>query len=177
LAFHDLIYDIESYKISLCRLITDWGLESSPSARVSIPLPKDPFSPTSERAHVPLTAVELREVFIHRIWQERLKGGLARTLERSKEELKGASVSVVLLSGGSANIGWLEKLLIRDFSEQLGDVDVLRLPDYQEVVAKGLAIECARRVLTSDRSGDFSAVTYTLRGQEWHIVKGLKLMS
>jgi len=37
-------------------------------------------------------------------------------------------------------------------------VEILPLPDYQEVVAKGLALECARRFY--NQTGDFSSVTY-----------------
>jgi len=61
-----------------------------------------------------------------------------RTLARGKEELEGAPISLVLLSGGSANIGWLRELIQEEFAvDQLEGVEILPLPDYQEVVAKG----------------------------------------
>jgi len=82
-----------------------------------------------------------------------------RTLARGKEELEGAPISLVLLSGGSANIGWLRELIQEEFAvDQLQGVEILPLPDYQEVVAKGLALECARRFY--NQTGDFSSVTY-----------------
>jgi hypothetical protein len=63
--------------------------------------------------------------------------------------------------GGSCNIRWLEKLLHRDFPSQLEGVPILPLKDdFQEVVAKGLAIECARKFYDSNNVGDFTSVTY-----------------
>lgn len=54
-----------------------------------------------------------------------LKQRVSATLARGKEELKGAGISVVLLSGGSANIGWLQKLIERDFKEDLFHAQIL----------------------------------------------------
>jgi hypothetical protein len=48
-------------------------------------------------------------------------------------------------------------LLERDFNDELRGAPILEEPDYQEVVAKGLAVECARRFYSE---GDFAAVTY-----------------
>jgi hypothetical protein len=70
----------------------------------------------------------------------------------------GAPIEIALLSGGSANIRWLRKLLLRDFGDQFSHDRILNLDDFQEVVAKGLAIECARRFYSDD--GDFGSVTY-----------------
>ncbi|PYV85256.1 MAG: hypothetical protein DMG93_01995 [Acidobacteria bacterium] len=79
-------------------------------------------------------------------------------MQRAKQDLSGAPVTVVLLSGGSANIRWLIELLRRDFDTELNQAEILTLKDFQEVVSKGLAAECARRYYTAE--GDFSAVTY-----------------
>jgi len=66
----------------------------------------------------------------------------------------------VLLSGGSSNIRWVVNLLQRDVGERLGDATVLELQEnFQEIVAKGLAIECARRTFNAGDS-EFRSVTY-----------------
>jgi hypothetical protein len=158
--FHESIYSIEDPKLSLCKSITDWNLDTPLSLRISIPLPKNPFSATTELIHAPFSASELREIFTKKVWDQRLKNIVCHTLQRGKEELYGASISVILLSGGSANIRWLEKLVRRDCQGELRDAEVLWLPDFQEVVAKGLAAECIRRFATEDQGGDFSSVTY-----------------
>ena len=86
--------------------------------------------------------------------EERLRAVVGQALKRARHDLQGAPVSILLLSGGSANIGWLQNLIERDFQSELEKTDVLRLPDYQE----GLAVECARRFFSE--GGDFGAVTY-----------------
>src|SRR5260370_36899102 len=79
-------------------------------------------------------------------------------MEKGNSELAGAPISVVLLSGGSANIGWLKELIHYEFGNQaLHVADVLPLSDYQEVVAKGLSVECTRRFY--NETGEFSSVT------------------
>jgi hypothetical protein len=92
------------------------------------------------------------------LWPEHLRPVIRKSLTRGKEELGGQPISVVLLSGGSCNIGWLRRLLDADFRYELSGAQMLPIDDYQQVVAKGLAIECARRFYTGE--GDFSAVTY-----------------
>ena len=52
----------------------------------------------------------------------------------------------------------MRKLLLREFGDQFSHDRILNLDDFQEVVAKGLAIECARRFYSDD--GDFGSVTY-----------------
>jgi len=156
--FHEFIYRCENLKLSLCRSIQDWGLDSELRISASISIPQDPFSDSSSFASVSLGASDLRELFVERVWKQRLLGLLRQALERGKPELKGSSISVVLLSGGSANIGWLRELIRQDFKDELQDAEILQIPDYQEVVAKGLAIECARRFYS--REGDFASVTY-----------------
>ena len=155
-----IIYNrVENLKLALCKNIDDWSLDAPLDRsinRIPIAVPRDPFSLESKTANIYFSALKLREVFLTKVWPS-LKSVVRQSLTRAKEELSGAPLSIVLLSGGSANIGWLTQLLKRDFSGEL-DVEILRLPDFQEVVAKGLAVECARRFFNQE--GDFSSVTY-----------------
>jgi hypothetical protein len=81
-------------------------------------------------------------------------------LQRAEAELGNKPITVVLLSGGSSNIRWLKPLLERDVAASLREAEVLELSEsFQEIVAKGLAVECARRFHTGG-DGDFRAVTY-----------------
>lgn len=159
---NEIIYgQVENLKLTLCKHITNWSLEAPLDHSihiVPITVPEDPFSRESRTVSVRFSAVELRKVFLDKVWNPHLKPVIRRTLQRAKEELSGAPLSIVLLSGGSANVGWLRELLKRDFSGELNDIEILRLPDFQEVVAKGLAVECARRFYNQE--GDFSSVTY-----------------
>lgn len=156
--FHETVYAVENLKLALCKQITNWRLDASLTLSATIALPADPFSASNIFINGQFSASELRNVFISKVWEQRLKPVIRRALQRGKEELSGAPISVVLLSGGSANIGWLRELLQRDFASELSNVEILQLPDYQEVVAKGLAVECARRFYNQE--GDFSSVTY-----------------
>ncbi len=157
---NNIIYNqVENLKLALCKNIDNWSLDASLDRsinRVPISIPVDPFSPESKTANIYFSAAKLRSIFLSKVWPG-LKSVIRQSLNRAKEELNGAPLSIVLLSGGSANIGWLTELLKRDFSEEL-DVEILRLPDFQEVVAKGLSVECARRFFNQE--GDFSSVTY-----------------
>jgi hypothetical protein len=123
----------------------------------SVALPANPYSIQTQVINCKLSTAEFRQLFEGRIWNPHLKPVIQQTLARGRQELEGAPISIVLLSGGSANIGWLRTLLDRDFSNELHNAPVLLEPDYQEVVAKGLAAECARRFYSE---GDFAAVTY-----------------
>lgn len=152
------VYEVEDLKLALCKSITDWTLDAAVTTAAPITMPSDPFSQRSARSTLMLSAVELRDIFIKQIWTPYLKPTIALALTRAREELQGAPISVILLSGGTANIGWLRHLLLRDFSDVLEGADILRLPDFQEVVAKGLAVECARRFHTP--GGDFKSQTY-----------------
>jgi hypothetical protein len=104
---------------------------------VPISLPKDPFSINGKSINIQFAASDLRQIFISRVWDQRLKAIIARTLQRGREELNGAPISVVLLSGGSANIGWLRELLRRDFADELAYAEILQLPDFQEGWPRG----------------------------------------
>ncbi len=178
--FYDTIYDVEEPKLTLCNAITDWDLQATLNPALSVPvkLPRDPFSRTSPYYDATLSAAEFREIFVEKVWESRLQPIIESAMQRGRDELRGAPITVVLLSGGSCNIRWLEKLLERDFSLELEEAQVLQLEgDFQEVVAKGVAIECARRFFDQEEhAGDFSSVTYN----RLHLVldsdnKGLQL--
>lgn len=158
--FHTLIYEVENAKIALSRLIGNWDLHHSPKEAVPISVPSNPFDEDGKHVGGLISATDLKEIFRDKMWKTHLKPNIKRTLGRGKAELKGAGITVVLLSGGSANIGWLWQLIMSEFSEELGDIQIFHLPNFQEVVCQGLAIECARRFYTGDEKGDFSSVTY-----------------
>lgn len=158
--YHSLAHRVEDVKLALCRTIRNWSLDADLTQPVPVAVPSDPFAPQPSMVSVPFSAGELRHIFSTKIWEKELKGAVKLSLQRGKEQLEGAPVTVVLLSGGSANIRWLSELLRRDFGEELRHAEILQLKDFQEVVAKGLAVECARRTYTPDRQGDFAAVTY-----------------
>ena len=158
LNFNDSAHRIEEMKLAICRSIDDWSLDSTNPIIASASLPKDPFSNNEERLDVNCSSIELREIFVNSVWRPGIKPTIEQTLKRAHEELQGAPLTVVLLSGGSANIGWLRELVKIEFEKEISEAEVLILDDYQEVVAKGLAIECARRFYSS--AGDFSSTTY-----------------
>ncbi len=87
-----------------------------------------------------------------------LKPFFAERLKAGTDVLAGAPITVILLSGGSANIGWLREFLRLDFGAYLGGAPFVQIPDYQQVVAQGLAVECAREFATGE--SDFKGVTY-----------------
>ncbi len=160
LNFHRLIYEVENAKISLSKNIYKWDLDNCPDELVPVSVPSKPFSDDCKNISGTLNAKEFQNIYINRVWNQYLKANLQRTLKRGKEELKSDKLTIILLSGGSANIGWLRKLVERDFHEELEGIKIFRLANFEEVVSKGLAIECARRFFSSDNQGDFSNVTY-----------------
>lgn len=121
-------------------------------------VPIDPFVPVCDFADCQLTALELRDLFVRRVWEAKLAPIVRDVIQSGRKEAGGAPIEIALLSGGSANIRWLRKLLLREFGDQFSQDRILNLDDFQEVVAKGLAIECARRFYSDD--GDFGSVTY-----------------
>jgi hypothetical protein len=155
--FHDLSYKAEDTKIGITRNIFNWHLDAELSSSYPLSMPQDPFSSTQDYKTVKLTANEFKDIFI-KIWNNELKPVIKQTISRGKSELQGAAISVILLSGGSSNIGWLRHLILRDFYEDLRNTEILTIPDYQEVVSKGLAVECVRRF--HNKEGDFASVTY-----------------
>jgi len=117
--FHNLIYEIGVAKIALCRNITNWNLDNVPDSAVPISIPATPYEAEGGKIDGKITAREFNAVFIEDIWNRHLKPNISRALSRAKDELKGESISVILLSGGSANIGWLRSLIMKDFYSQL----------------------------------------------------------
>jgi len=158
--YHALAHRVEEAKIALCRLIGDWSLDSPLAISVPVAVPEDPFSEKSSAVNVQFSATQLRSLFVSKIWDQNLKHLIRLTMQRGRDELRGAPITVVLLSGGSANIRWLGELLRKEFGSEFADAEILPLPDFQEVVAKGLAVECVRRFHTGERHGDFAGVTY-----------------
>lgn len=140
------IQAVEAPKIKLSRSIDNWDLDAELAQAVSIRIPENPLDGNSALVDVELTAVEFREIFVHRIWATKLKQAVKRALDRAKTELKGKEINLLLLSGGSANIGWLGRLLSKDFEDVLDTADQLTLTaDFQRIVATGLSVEGVRR--------------------------------
>lgn len=161
--YRRLMHAVESAKLSVCGSIANWSLEADLSGLAPFPLsvPVNPYDPDSRSANLKLDAGMLRQFFENSIWKAKLRDAVQKTIERAAKELKGQEISVVLLSGGSSNIRWLSKLLERDLGKSsLAHAEILQLSEnFQEIVAKGLATECARRFYTEGQ-GDFRAVTY-----------------
>jgi hypothetical protein len=158
--FQRTAFEIERIKLRLCRLITDWRLGAPLAATEEVLLPSKLFAKERGVKLVVFSAVELRKIFEEDVWKEELAPVVRNALCNAQQSLRGHPVNVVLLSGGSANIGWLEHLLRRDFEDELMQADVLPLENYQEVVSKGLAVECARRFYTDSGGGDFESIVY-----------------
>ena len=157
-----LLHDVERAKLAVCRSIANWSLSADLTGSAPYPLsvPTNPFSSASERANTRLDAAKLRKLFEGSIWAPKLKEAINTSLTRARDELRGQEISLILLSGGSSNIGWLKELLERDVLNRIPGAQILELnEDFQEIVAKGLATECARRHFTAGQ-GDFRAVTY-----------------
>lgn len=160
--FVDLLAQVEKAKVKICNSISDWNLGANLHGAVShlVQVAENPFVRDGAKIEVPLRAERVREVFENRVWAEKLRDAIGSAITRSQKELNGKPISVVLLSGGSTNIRWLKGLIERDLKLQLRDAEILEISEnYQEVVAKGLAIECARQFYT-EGDGDFGAVTY-----------------
>ena len=152
----------ELHKIELCNSIPDWRLNAEAYQTIRVPVPKDPFS-ASDWIEVDFISHQLRSIFVDYVWNKHLKPAVRQVFERARGELRGRSIDVTLISGGSANIGWLRSLLVQDFEEELaGAIPVGIQHSFQDVVANGLAIECARRHFTNSDQEDseFVAVTY-----------------
>lgn len=149
----------EQKKIELANIITNWRLGAEKYERVEINVPIDPLA-ESELAPTELYGHQMYAVF-ERVWNTKLKSVVKRVIHGASDRLKG-NIDVSLISGGSANIGWLANLLIRDFGEDLAEAEPVNIgASYQDVVANGLAIECARRHFSAPNDApEFVAVTY-----------------
>jgi molecular chaperone DnaK (HSP70) len=160
--YRRLLRSVEQAKISICNGIPSWKLDAdlSKAPAYSIPVPQRPQSDGTPWVSVRLGASEIRAIYEDRIWKQRLLPAIKETLKRADAELSGKPISIILLSGGSSNIRWIKPLIERDLSVQLGSAEILELSEnFQEIVSKGLAIECARRFYT-EGDGDFRAITY-----------------
>lgn len=162
--FHmkDVLQNVELAKVAICNSIANWSLAANLSgvAPYTVNVPTDLYARQSARASVRIDANMLFKAYVDDLWPKRLRDTITTTIERAKHDLGGQAISVVLLSGGSSNIRWLRPLLERDLMKHLEHAQVLELNEnFQEIVAKGLATECARRSF-SDGQGDFRAVTY-----------------
>ena len=161
-AYRVLLRRVEDAKISICSRISNWQLDADldNAASVLVAVPKNPFSGSPRVVELRLDTVRIREIFESRVWKQRLLPAIRNGLNRARDELEGKAISVVLLSGGSSNIRWLKYLIERELQEELHGAAVLELAmEFQEIVAKGLAVECARRYY-NDGDSDFRAVTY-----------------
>jgi molecular chaperone DnaK (HSP70) len=78
--FHRMSLELESSKVALCKQIRNWDLEAPLSEQTRVRLPTDPFLKTSPSRSVPLSATELRDVFLKEIWQKRLQPTVRETL-------------------------------------------------------------------------------------------------
>lgn len=148
----------ENFKIELSSKISNWRLDADAYEKILVEVPSDPFA-TSEFVKSEFYAHQLRAVFINEIWNKKLKKTVSNVLDRSYEALNDQMISVTLISGGSSNLKWLQELLVKDFADQLESAEPVPIShSFQEVVANGLAIECARRYYDTD--SEFVAVTY-----------------
>jgi molecular chaperone DnaK (HSP70) len=160
--YKTLLHNIERAKISVCRSIANWDLNADLTKVGTYPIavPIDPFVQGGAVATLRLDANRIRKAYEEKIWSQKLKPAVTNTIAGAKSELGGQEITIVLLSGGSSNIRWLRPLLERDLKRELPDAQILELSEsFQEIVAKGLATECARRFYTEGQ-GDFRAVTY-----------------
>lgn len=157
-----LISQVEKAKIHICNSVSDWSLDAEylPGPAMQILIPQNPFAEKPDFIPVKLDANLLKDIFIKKVWNNHLKQAITNAISRSKEELQGRPIDIVLLSGGSANIRWLSNLLRELIPQHYPNAELLELQgSFQEVVSKGLAIECARRTFNQGTS-DFQSVTY-----------------
>ena len=150
----------EEKKIELTTAIADWRLGVEQYDRVEVDVPVDPlgestWAPSELYGHQMFTIFE-------KTWNTRLKSVVKGVMVAARDRLEGNGIDVSLISGGSANIGWLAALLRRDFEVELAEAEPVNIGgSYQNVVANGLAIECARRHFSEKSDApEFVAVTY-----------------
>jgi hypothetical protein len=160
--YRNLLDTVEKAKIFISTSVVNWNLDNKEPSKAGYPIQiaLDPFNPDHRMVEVRFDANIFKNIFEDRIWKEKLFAKIEQALKRASRDLDGKSVSVALLSGGSASIGWLKQLMLRDFAHIFKDIEILQFSkESQEIVAKGLAIECARRFHTGGE-GDFRATTY-----------------
>lgn len=157
---NNVIYNIENAKIALSSQITDWSLDADLRIRVPIRLLDKPWSKENDTFQTYVTASDLKRIFIDKIWKRYVKQTILDTVQRSRKALEGRQIDIVLLSGGTCNLKWLPELINDELRRDIEYAQILTLPDYREVVAKGLAIECARQFYTDSNEGDFAETSY-----------------
>jgi len=94
--FHNLVYLVENPKLSVCKTVRDWSLDVPLNIPVKVRIPRNPFVTTPEYMDSTLSAVDLRQIFLRDIWEQRMKPVVRTTLERGQAELNGAPITVVL---------------------------------------------------------------------------------
>lgn len=156
--FHDLVHRVEVLKLSLSRAVSNWSLSSDQRFTATIAIPQTLFEQGSNNTTLTMSIPDLREIFYKQIYLPHLKPFFTERFKAGNAVLGGAPITVVLLSGGSANLGWLRELLRFDFGQYLSGAPFVQIPDYQQVVAQGLAVDCAREFATGE--SDFKGVTY-----------------
>ncbi|WP_210397396.1 Hsp70 family protein [Motiliproteus sediminis] len=148
----------EKFKLDLSLKINNWRLDTDAYEKTIVDVPLDPFV-SDVFVKDEFYAHQMRTIFVHEVWNKKLKNTVSNVLNRSYEALNERMISVTLISGGSSNLQWLQELLVKDFAEQLESAEPVPIShSFQEVVANGLAIECARRYYDTD--SEFVAVTY-----------------
>lgn len=158
-SFEKLKSNAEKYKIELSDSITNWQVNDDKDdyKKIKVLLPDNPFSQGNWSEH-DFRSHEFKKVFKFEVWGK-LSKIIRKVLDIAKNELKGKNITTTLISGGSSNIRWLSDLLMSEFKEELSSAKPLPLStSFQEIVAKGLAIECARRNYESE--SEFVSVTY-----------------
>lgn len=95
-----LISQVERAKIHICDTLADWSLDAQYFAR---PGHGDRCSEESlekpEEISIRFDATQFRDIFIRRVWNDRLRPALTTAIDRAKDELGGRQVDIVLLSG------------------------------------------------------------------------------
>lgn len=160
--YRTLLRSVEQAKCLVCNGMPTWRLDADLPRAVgcTVEVPSRPLEEGSPIAPQRLDAGLLRRIYEEQVWKQHLLPVVKDTIGRASAELGSKPITVVLLSGGSSNIRWLKPLLERDLAAALPEAEVLELSEnFQEIVAKGLAVECARRFYTGG-DGDFRAVTY-----------------
>lgn len=157
--FEDLVSRVENTKLELCDKIQVWKLDRTEYNKAPIELPIDPFSIDCGMRPSALQEHELRDVFVNKLWNQGIRRTVKQVLDRADGALDGRSITVTLLSGGSSNVRYLQRLLEHHFEDWLGTARPIPISaSFHEVVAKGLAIESARRNYSPE--SEFSGVTY-----------------
>lgn len=162
-AYRDLIHQTEAAKIQLCSQIRDWGIDSKLNQKVKLKVKENAFDYESAVVDLEFRADDFREIFVTEIWGRKLRRAVGDAFKRAEADSEGRGVNVVLISGGSANIKWLQELIKRDFSREVSAAHIASLQEsYQDIVSKGLAIENVRRNYSVgvEQSTEFQDVTY-----------------